>query len=53
MSMRLWDYVEHVTQAARDACSFVEGLDKQEFLADKRSQNAVIMSLIIVGEAAA
>ncbi len=39
-------------QAATDACSFVEGLDKDDFLADKRTQQAVIMSLIIIGEAA-
>lgn len=39
-------------QAARDACSFVEGIDKEEFLSDKRPQQAVIMSLVIIGEAA-
>ena len=33
-------------------CSFVEGLAKDDFLADKRTQQAVIMSLIIIGEAA-
>lgn len=30
----------------------MEGLDKNDFLADKRTQQAVIMSLIIIGEAA-
>lgn len=39
-------------QASRDACSFVEGLAKDDFLEDKRTQQAVIMSLIIIGEAA-
>lgn len=39
-------------QAATDACSFVDGLTKDEFLADKRTQQAVIMSIIILGEAA-
>jgi len=39
-------------QAAADACGFVEGLSKADFLADKRTQQAVIMSLIIIGEAA-
>ncbi|EGO81667.1 hypothetical protein P305_07120 [Xylella fastidiosa subsp. fastidiosa Mus-1] len=38
-------------QAATDACSFVEGLAKEDFLEDKRTQQAVIMSLIIIGEA--
>lgn len=49
---RLPDYLEHMRQAASDACTFVDGLTKSEFLADKRTQQAVIMSLIIVGEAA-
>lgn len=48
---RLPDYLDHIQQAATDACSFVEGLTKDDFLADKRTQQAVIMSLII-GEAA-
>lgn len=48
---RLPDYLDHIQQAATDACSFVEGLAKDDFLADKRTQQAVIMSLII-GEAA-
>jgi len=39
-------------QAAADACSFTEGLAKLEFLEDKRTQQAVIMNLIIIGEAA-
>jgi uncharacterized protein with HEPN domain len=39
-------------QAAMDACAFVEGLEKADFVEDKRTQQAVIMSLIIIGEAA-
>lgn len=49
---RLADYLDHMQQAATDACSFIEGLNKEDFLADKRTQQAVIMSLIIIGEAA-
>lgn len=49
---RLPDYLDHMQQAATDACAFVEGLDKADFLEDKRTQQAVIMSLIIIGEAA-
>ena len=49
---RLSDYLDHIQQAAADACCFVEGLAKDDFLADKRTQQAVIMSLIIIGEAA-
>mgnify|MGYP001292001941 CR=1 FL=1 len=49
---RLPDYLDHIQQAAADARSFVDGLTKEDFLADKRTQQAVIMSLIIIGEAA-
>jgi len=49
---RLSDYLEHMQLAATDACSFVDGLTKDEFIADKRTQQAVIMSIIILGEAA-
>ena len=49
---RLQDYLEHMRQAASDACAFVQGLDKQQFLNDKRTQQAIVMSLIIIGEAA-
>jgi uncharacterized protein with HEPN domain len=49
---RLPDYLDHMQQAATDACSFADGLAKDDFLADKRTQQAVIMCLIILGEAA-
>lgn len=49
---RLIDYLEHMQQAASDACDFVEGYDKDDFQKDKRTQQAIIMSLIILGEAA-
>ncbi|NHB87305.1 DUF86 domain-containing protein [Photorhabdus tasmaniensis] len=49
---RLPDYLEHMRQAATDACNFVDGLSKADFLEDKCTQQAVIMSLIIIGEAA-
>ena len=49
---RLADYLEHMRQAAADAIGFVEGMSRADFLADKRTQQAVIMSLIVLGEAA-
>jgi len=48
---RLPDYLAHIQQAAAAACSFMEGMSKDDFLGDKRTQDAVIMNLIIVGEA--
>ncbi|SMG56464.1 Uncharacterized conserved protein, contains HEPN domain [Paraburkholderia susongensis] len=49
---RLSDYLGHMQQAATDAVSFVENMGQNGFLEDKRTQQAVIMSLIIIGEAA-
>ncbi|RFO98905.1 hypothetical protein DIC66_03275 [Rhodoferax lacus] len=49
---RLTDYLVHIQKAAVDACGFVDGLSKDDFLSDKRTQQAVIMNLIIIGEAA-
>jgi len=50
---RLPDYLEQMEQAASDALSFVEGMSKDEFLVDKRTQQAVTMNLVIIGEAVA
>ena len=46
------DLIGHIVQAALDARSYVDGLSREDFLADKRTQQAVIMNLIIIGEAA-
>ena len=47
---RLSDYLEHIGQAATDAYTFIEGLSKEDFFADKRTQKAVVVSLVIVGK---
>lgn len=49
---RLTDYLDHMRQAVADACGFVEGMTKDEFLRDKRTQQAVVLNLIVLGEAA-
>ncbi|MHB1084256.1 MAG: HepT-like ribonuclease domain-containing protein [Thiobacillus sp.] len=49
---RLPDYLDHIQQAAADACSFIDGMSKEDFLADKRTQSAIVMSLVVIGEAA-
>ena len=46
------ELVGHIREAAEQACLYVEGLDKEDFLEDKRTQQAVILNLIILGEAA-
>ena len=49
---RFLDLLEQMKSAAIDAQVFVEGMSKQDFLGDKRTQQATIMSLLIIGEAA-
>ena len=46
------DLIGHIRQAALDAQSFVIDLDREQFETDRKSQQAVICSLLIVGEAA-
>jgi len=36
-NIRLPDYLDHIKQAAMDACSFVDGMDKSSFLEDKNA----------------
>ena len=49
---RLPDYLDHMRQAVADAQSFTEGIAQADFLQGKRTQQAVVMSLIVLGEAA-
>lgn len=46
------DYLEHMLKAIKLARSYVEGLSKSDFLADKRTQQAVILNIVVIGEAA-
>lgn len=49
---RLIDYLDHMSEAAQQSCVYVEGLSKEDFLADRRTQQAVILNVVILGEAA-
>lgn len=42
-----------MVEAADSALSYVAGSDKKAFAADKRTQQAVIYNLLVLGEAAA
>lgn len=46
------DYLNHMIQAIDDALSYIDGLELAEFLEDKRTQQACIMNVLIIGEAA-
>ena len=45
-------YLEHMLDAIRLARSYVAGLSKEDFLADKKTQQAVILNIVVIGEAA-
>lgn len=49
---RLLSYLDQMKQGSTDALTFVDGMDEDQFMADLRTQRAVVMSLMIVGEAA-
>ncbi|MEY2860463.1 MAG: hypothetical protein RL392_921 [Pseudomonadota bacterium] len=39
-------------EAAVQACAYVEGFQKADFLEDKKTQQAVVLNLILIGEEA-
>jgi len=50
--LRHADYLEHMIEAIGLALSHVGGMSKDNFLADKKTQQAVILNIIVIGEAA-
>jgi uncharacterized protein with HEPN domain len=51
--LRVDDYLSHMLEATRLAREYVQGLAKADFLQDRRTQQAVVLNLITIGEAAA
>lgn len=49
---RLTLWIEQMHEAAVDACSYVDGLDFAAFEIDKRTQQAVVLNLLLIGEVA-
>ena len=45
------DYLEDISDAVEDIASFIKGISKDDFLRDKKTINAVIRSLEVMGEA--
>ena len=45
--------LDQLVKASRLAMSFLEGLSETEFLRDRRTQQAVALNLMIIGEATA
>lgn len=50
--LRYADYLEHMLEAVQLARSYGEGLSKAEFIEDKKTQQAIILNLLVIGEAA-
>lgn len=46
------DYLQHMADAAAAALSYVDGMDKAVFLVDRRTQQAVLHNIMVIGEAA-
>lgn len=51
--LRQLDYVEHMLEAIRLVRSYVNGMSRDAFFADKKTQQAVVLNILIIGEAAA
>ena len=49
---RLPDYLRHIREAAQEACEFVAGMTRDGFEHDPKTQKAVEMNLVVIGEAA-
>lgn len=52
MTEEYGDYVYDIVEAMNDICDFVGGMNFLQFANDKKTVNAVIRSLEVVGEAA-
>ncbi|MDR5756061.1 DUF86 domain-containing protein [Caballeronia sp. LZ035] len=50
--LRLGDYVAHMLDASRTAREYIARIDKAEFMETRMIQQAVILNLIVIGEAA-
>jgi uncharacterized protein with HEPN domain len=50
--LRTEDYLQHIVDSSGDILSFTNGFSREAFKADLRTQKAVVMSLIEIGEAA-
>jgi uncharacterized protein with HEPN domain len=47
----LQDYINDLTEACEDILSFTKGMSYSEFVDDRKTVNAVIRSLEVIGEA--
>jgi len=50
--LRLRDYLDHIREAIDRITAYTSGVDEAAFIADRKTQDAVIRNLEIIGEAA-
>ncbi|MGC2165237.1 MAG: DUF86 domain-containing protein [Gallionella sp.] len=50
--LRQADYLSHMLEAIGLARSYVESISKTDFIHDKKTQQAVILNIMVIGEAA-
>lgn len=50
---RFIGWLEDMLKAAQQACAYIEGMERDVLLADVRTQQAVAMNVLIIGEVAA
>lgn len=51
--LRHADYVEHILDATKQIRSYIDGITKDVFMEDRKTQDAVILKILVIGEAAA
>lgn len=47
---RILTYIEQMQESVFLARSYIEGIEKADFLADKKTQQAVVLNLLVLGE---
>jgi uncharacterized protein with HEPN domain len=51
--LRHKDYVDHILDATQQVHLYVAEMPKETFLLDRKTQDAVILKILVIGEAAA
>lgn len=51
MSNKLALHLERLRESATQAQTYLQGLTRDEFLADRKTQQAVVLNLLVIGEA--
>ena len=49
--LRVADYLQHILEAIGNSQDYTAGMDRDAFMADRRTRDAVIRNLAVIGEA--